>query len=582
MKKKIILMGNPNVGKSVVFSRLTGTNVISSNYPGTTVDFSKGKMKIKQETAELIDAPGTYSLDPQNKSEEVASKICGEADIIINVVDATNLERNLNLTLEILEKDKPTVIALNLWDEAQHLGIHIDDRQLEKLLGVPVIPTVALTGEGIKELVSRLNEAKSPQHIKPTSTEGRWIEIGHIITKVERVDHRHHTIRDRLSDLTLKPMTGLPIAIAIVFSAFWVVRYIGEALIAYLFEPLFEQLYLPLITSFGEYLGDGILYKLLISQTYGDIVFEESLGMLTTGLFVPIGIVFPYIIAFYVILSLLEDSGYLPRLATLVDTVFHKIGMHGHGIITVFLGLGCNVPGMMATRSLETRKQRFIAATLLSISVPCMAQTAMIFAIFSKLGDALTYNPFIYIAIVFSVLILLYFIVGFLLNKLVKGGSPEIFLEIPSYRVPHMPTMVKKTWMRIRWFLKDALPWMFFGVFLINVLYTVGFIDWFAELFRPVMQGLFGLPGETSIVLLSGFLRKDLAVGTLLSFPTNTFTAMQLVIVATMLTIYFPCAATFVVFFKELGIKDMLKSISIMGVTAIIVGVIMRLILLGV
>lgn len=574
-------MGNPNVGKSVVFSRLTGANVIASNYPGTTVDFSKGKMRLDGEKVEIIDAPGTYSLVPSNKAEEVAVKMLKDADNVISVVDATNLERNLFLTLELLEREIPVIVALNLWDETKHLGIDIDEKTLEEMLGVPVLPIVALTGEGIKQLVSRIKEARSPRHIKPTSEEGRWIEIGSIIKKVENVKHRHHTIWDRISDATIKPSTGIPIAFAIIFFSFWIVRLIGENLIGYIFEPLFD-LYKPLVMELSDWLGPGIINDLLIGRLVeGEIDFVQSMGILTTGLFVPIGMVLPYIVAFYLILSILEDSGYLPRLATLVDNVFHKLGMHGHGIVPVFLGLGCNVPGALSTRTLETRKQRFISATLLAIAVPCMAQISMIFAIFSKLEMDLLYPAIAYISLVFFTLIILYFVAGLILNKFVKGESPEIFLEIPPYRRPSLNTILKKTWMRIRWFLRDALPWLFFGVLLINIFYAVGFIDWLGDIFAPVMEGLFGLPGETSIVLLTGFLRKDLAVGLLLALDIK-YTAMQLVIVATILTIYFPCVATFVVLLRELGIKDMLKSTTIMIGTALLVGGIMRLILIGI
>jgi len=584
MTKKIVLMGNPNVGKSVVFTRLTGANVISSNYPGTTVDFSKGKMHLGDEKVEIIDAPGTYSLEPSNKTEEVATDIMEEADIVINIIDATNLERNLYLTLELLEKNIPVVIALNLWDETKHLGIHIDAKKLQELIDVPVTPITALTGEGIKELVSTIKKARSPDKIKPTSEEGRWIEIGQIIKKIEKIERRHHNWKDRLSDLTIKPLTGFPIAIGIIFFSFWIVRLIGENLISYIFDPIFINYYQPLIEELGEIMGPGWFYKFLISQTYGEISSVESLGMLTTGIYVPVVMVLPYIIGFYFMLSLLEDTGYLPRLSTLLDNIFHKIGMHGYGVVPVFLGLGCNVPGMLSIRSFETRKQRFIAATLLSISIPCMAQTSLIFAIFSSknLQSSLEYPPIIYILMVFTTLIFIYFITGFILNKFVKGDSPEIFLEIPSYRMPHFKTTLKKTWMRIRWFLKDALPWLFLGVFLINILYTIGFIDALAKAFKPFMSSVFGLPGETSVVLLTGFLRKDLAVGTLLSFESGTFTAMQLVIVATMLTVFFPCVATFAVMMKELGIKDMIKSAFVMIGVAFIVGFLLRVILLGV
>ncbi|KYK20067.1 ferrous iron transporter B [Thermoplasmatales archaeon SG8-52-4] len=569
--KKIVLMGNPNVGKSVVFSRLTGAKVISSNYPGTTVDYSKGAMVLDGNKVEIIDAPGTYSLDTSNKAEKAALDILKEADIVIDVIDATNLERNLYLTLELLERDVPVIVALNLWDEAKHIGVHIDEKKVEEILEVPVVPTVALTGEGIKNLVTRVKEAKSPKKIKPTSEEGRWIEIGAIIKNVLTVEHRHHSLRDRINDLTIKPFSGILLAIGIIFISFWIVRIIGEYL-SFLIVQIFENGYKPILIGLGDWLGDGIAYNILISQDYGEIIFTESLGILSTGIYIPLAVVLPYIIAFYFMLSLLEDSGYLPRLATLVDNIFHKLGMHGYGIIPLFLGMGCNVPGALATRSLETKKQRFIAATLLAIAVPCMAQMAMIFGILGKYG-------LYYIVLVFLTLGILYVTIGVILNRVIKGSSPEIFLEIPPYRRPSFITTGKKTWMRIKWFLKDAIPFMIFGVAVINILYTVGFLQLVANSLQIFMEGLFGLPGEASIAMIIGFLRKDLAVGMLISL---NLTPYQLVIAATMLTVYFPCVAAFMVLIKELGIKDMIKSAIIMISTAVIVGIILKLILLGV
>jgi ferrous iron transport protein B len=565
-------MGNPNVGKSVVFSRLTGANVIASNYPGTTVDFSKGKMRVEGEKLEIIDAPGTYSLEPTNKAEEVAVQMLSEADVVINVVNATNLERNLYLTLELLERKIPSIVVLNLWDETHHLGIHIDEKKLEEILGVPVVPTVALTGEGIKTLVSRIKEAKINVKMKFASEEERWIEIGSIIKKVERVEHRHHTIKDRISDLTIKPHTGIPIAIIIIICAFWFVRFIGENLITFIFDPIFEDLYLPLIMEFSDWLGPGIVHNLLIGEFGAEINFFESLGLLTTGLYVPFAAVLPYIISFYFTLSILEDSGYLPRLATLVDKVFHKLGMHGHGIVPLFLGLGCNVPGALSTRTLETRKQRFISATLLAICVPCMAQMAMVFGVLGSHG-------LYYIGLVFLTLGILYIVLGMVLNRFVKGESPEMFLEIPSYRRPSLKATLKKTWMRIRWFLKEAIPFLFIGVLIINLLYATGVLQWFGNAVSPLMGALFGLPGDSSIALITGFLRKDLAVGMLISL---NMAPLQLVIAVTMLTIYFPCVATFTVLIRELGIKDMVKAAAIMIGIAVTVGFLLRIILLGV
>lgn len=564
-------MGNPNVGKSVVFSRLTGANVVASNYSGTTIDFTKGLMRIGDKKYDLIDVPGTYSLEPSCRAEEVARKMLEEGgDVVINVVDSTNLERNLYLTFELLERDVPVVVALNLWDEAQHLGIDIDVEKLEKRLGVAVIPVVALTGEGIKDLVSNIKNARAKTK-NEMSSEERWAEIGKLVMDAQRIEHKHHTLRDTITEATIKPLTGVPIAFVVMFLTFWLIRYIGEWLIGNVTEPFFQGFYMPLAIYISNLLGPGILHSILIGRLIGgEIEFMESMGLLTTGIFVPFGAVLPYIVAFYFGLSLLEDSGYLPRLATLVDNVFHKLGIHGYGIISVFLGMGCNVPGALSTRTMETRKQRFISTTLLAISVPCMAQIAMIFGILGTHGMS-------YIYMVFGTLAVVYVVAGVILNRLTSGESPEIFLEIPPYRRPSIETILKKTFMRVRWFVKEAIPWLFIGIVIINLLYALGILQFIGDLSAPVVVGLFGLPKGAVAALVVGFLRKDLAIGMLLGLGMSP---LQLVIAATILTIYFPCAATFATIFKELGVKDLLRAVGVMLVTVLIVGTLMRLILL--
>ncbi len=568
--KKILLMGNPNVGKSVVFSRLTGANVIASNYPGSTIEFTKGLMRIDGNKIELIDVPGTYSLEPTNAAEEVAVEMLGEGDLIINVIDSTNLERNLYLTLELLQHNTPVVIALNMWDEAKHNGITINPGELEKLLGVPVVPIVALTGEGVKTLLSRLKDAPIPTTASQSEAE-KWIHIGEIIKKVQKIEHRHHTIWEKISDATVKPTTGLPIGLGIILLTFAFIRFIGEGLIGHVIEPLFD-LYTPIAMEISRALGPGILHDIIIGRLIeGDIDYVQSMGLLTTGIFVPLGMVLPYILAFYFGLSILEDTGYLPRLSVLADTIFHRFGLHGCGIVSVFLGLGCNVPGALSTRILDTRKQRFISATLLAISVPCMAQIAMVFGILGSYGME-------YVLMVFIALIVTYVSGGLILNRYIAGESPEIFLEIPPYRRPYGKALLKKTWMRVRIFLMEAIPFVFLGVLFINILYTVGIIDALGTFFSPVITGVWGLPKEAAAALLIGFLRKDVAIGMLLPLGMNP---LQLVIASTVLTIYFPCVATFAVLVRELGIQDLLKSVLLMITAALIVGGIMRLVLLG-
>jgi len=570
--KKIVLMGNPNVGKSVVFSRLTGAHVITSNFPGTTVDYSQGTMCLAEERVYIIDAPGTYSLSPTNPAEEVSLRILNEADLVVNVIDATNLERNLILTLELLSRNIPLIVALNLWDEAAHTGIEIDVTHLEQVLGVPVIPTVAVTGEGIADLASYFIQDVPVPVQKNYDDEEKWVMIGQITRAVQTITHRHHTLRDRISDITIKPLTGIPIALLVLLVLLWAVIFMGEMCIRYITDPLFA-LYLPVITQLSDFIGPGIIHQIFIGElVHGEIDFEQSMGILTTGLYVPFGLVLPYVIVFYIFAAVLEDSGYLPRLATLTDTFFHRVGMHGYGIVPVFLGLGCNVPGILATRVLETRKQRFIAATLIAIAIPCMAKTAMIFGALGQFG-------LWYVLLVIAVLVIVYISVGVILSRIIPGECPEIFLEIPPYRTPRFTMVLKKTGMRLVAFIAEAVPYLFLGVFFVNILYATGFLAWLGAILAPLIVGWLGLPEEASAALLTGFLRKDLAIGMLLPLG---LTAQQMVIAVTTLTMYFPCAGAFAVLYRELGLSGMIQSVLIMATTAFFVGGIMRFILIGI
>ncbi len=563
-------MGNPNVGKSVVFSRLTGTSVVVSNYPGTTVEFTKGTMKIGEKRAEVIDVPGTYTLEPTTKAEEVAVGMLRDGDVVINIVDATNLERNLYLTLQLLEKKVPVIVALNLSDEAKHKGITIDVKKLEKLLDVPVVPTVATTGEGFKELISRLPKAKA--HAYRHTDEQRWKKMGRIVEEVQTIAHRHHTLAERLGDATVRPLTGIPIAIGIVALMFLVIRFIGEGLIANVFDPAFGA-YEPVAMRMSEALGSGgFLHNIIIGNLIdGGIDFTQSMGLLSTGIFVPFAMVLPYVFAFYLVLGFLEDSGYLPRLGVLVDSGMHKVGMHGLAVVPMLLGLGCNVPGALSSRILETRRQRFIALTLMGIAVPCMAQLAIIFGLVGSYGVGA-------LVIVFATLFVVWAVIGLLLNKILVGESPEMLTEIPPYRTPYWGATLKKLWMRIRHFLTTAIPFVLLGVLLVNVLYTVGIVNFIGNIASPVVVGLLGLPPAAAGALIIGFLRKDVAVGMLLPLSLSM---QQLVVASVVLAMYFPCIATFAIFIRELGVKDTAKSALIMIGMALLVGALLRFVLGG-
>lgn len=572
MIKKILLMGNPNVGKSAIFTRLTSVRVIVSNYPGTTVEFTRGSIRLDRKKVEVIDAPGTYTLDPDSPAEKVAANLLKENDpketVIVSIVDSTNLERNLNLTLELLSAGFPTIVVLNFWDETAHKGITIDVDRLSDLLNVKVITTVGITGKGIKELKENLNNAKPSDFNVPK--EQRWNTIGNIVKEIQTVKHHHHTFLQGLEEASTHPVAGFPIALIVLFVSFYVIRFIGEGLIGWVFEPLFNNLWAPVLMKISTLLThSGFWHNILIGNLVnGEIDFFQSFGILSTGLYIPIGAVLPYIFSFYLILSLLEDIGYLPRLAILLDRLMHQIGIHGMGFIPMLLGLGCNVPGALATRIMETRKERFISATVMAIAVPCMAQIAMIFGLLGKYG----FRGF---APLFGTLFIVWLVLGKIMAKFVRGESPEIFTEIPPYRFPYFTSLFKKVWMRVQWFLKEALPFVLLGVLLVNLLYTFGVIDFLSRIFGPGLSKILGLPPAAIAALLIGFLRKDVAVGMLAPLGLSMG---QLITASVVLTMYFPCVATFVVLTRELGFRDMLKSAIIMVVSAFFVGWILNLI----
>ncbi|HNX08796.1 MAG TPA: ferrous iron transporter B [Methanothrix sp.] len=560
MTLKILLMGNPNVGKSVIFSRLTGIGVISANYPGTTVEYTEGSIKLGDQTATLVDAPGVYSLDPTTRVEAVSRKIFSKgADVVVNVIDATNLERNLYLSLQILESGMPTVVALNLWDAAVKKGIEIDVQALERELGVPVVPTVAVSGQGIRDLVEKLTKARAPPAVHFESADQRWARIGEIASRTQKVVHRHPSVFDHLEDISIKPLTGIPIAILILYLAFSLVIEIGERVIENITDPIFIA-YSDFITALvNSNISSPIVREILIGNTPE---LMRSFGIFTTGLYIPLGVVLPFLIPFYLVLGILEDIGYLPRLSIILDAFMHRIGLHGAAILPCVLGMGCSVPAVLSVRILESPKQKYLAATLMTMAIPCASQTAMIFGMLAPFGLR-------YIVAVYLSLFIAFVATGFLLHKVVGGESPEIFLEIPPYRMPDLNSLIKKTYIRIREFLKEAVPYIAIGMIVMNFFYLTGLMHFIGEALRPLVSGFLGLPSDAATALIIGFLRKDVGIG---MFAPLDMTAKQLVIASVVLAMYFPCVATFMVMLKELGVSGTIKSVALRLVAALLMG----------
>jgi ferrous iron transport protein B len=551
--RRILLAGNPNVGKSVVFSRLTGLEVISSNYPGTTVGYTTGWTMLAGERFSITDVPGAYSHEPTNKAEEVARQILSEegSALLLNVLDATNLERNLFYTLELASLGLPTVILLNKWDIARRRGVDIDAAALERQLGIRTIPFVATTGEGLsglKKAVEDFNSGALPGPAPvPAAPDDKWKLIGRISAECQKIRHKHATLLDKLEDITSRPSTGLPFAALAMLAVFWTIRISGEGLINHLLDPLFRHAWLPLAARALSGLADGSFLKTLLLGTTPDPM--NSFGLLATGLYIPFVSVLPYIVAFYTALGLLEDIGYLPRLAVLLDSYMHRLGLHGYGTIPMMLGLGCKVPAILATRVLETPRERVIATALTLGLAPCMPQTAMIFSILSP-------YPLKYTLLVFAAVAAAGILSSLALSRLLKGETPELFLEIPPYQTPCAPILAKKIYFRVKDFLTEAVPMIIVGVLVIQLMDMAGVLAGLSNFFRPAVTGLLGLPADTVSVMTLGFLRKDISIAMLVPF---SLAPGSLVVASVFLSLYLPCLGSFMVTVRELGPKDAAK-----------------------
>lgn len=563
---KIVLAGNPNVGKSAIFSRLTGARVVSANYPGTTISLLQGKLKLEDKSFMVVDAPGVYDLSSVSEAEQIASRIISEGDVIVNVIDATNLERNLYLTLQLLELNKPVIVILNFWDETHHRGVQIDVDALAEHLGVPVIPTVGITGEGIKDLIGNIRTIKTPDTQKRpvVDKENLWSTIGDIIEKTQSLKNRRHTFLDRLHDFSLHSFGGLILALLVLFLSFITIRFVSEGLIENVLEPLFYTYYAPFMENLiNRYSLPHFLQYVLVGELVeGAIDFELSFGLLTTGLFIPIGVVLPYIFSFYLVLGFLEDSGYLPRLAIFLDNIMHKINLHGWAIIPVLLGMGCNVPGVLATRILDSPKQRFIAAVSISIAVPCVALQAMIIGLVGKQSP-------LGVVFIYSTLFILWIFMSKILGYVYTGDNPELILEIPPYRVPSLMLLLKKTFNRLLDFLREGMPLIFIGVLMVNLLYFFDLLSAAGRIFGPFLSFILGLPPESIVGLLIGFLKKELAIGFLAVLELDI---KQLIVACLFLAMSFPCIATFLILWKELRWKYFIIAVIIMLVVALTVG----------
>ncbi|KAB2951808.1 ferrous iron transporter B [Heliorestis acidaminivorans] len=538
---RVLLMGNPNVGKSVVFSKLTNKEVLSANYTGTTVGFTSGKTEYRGQVISLIDVPGTYSLESTSPAEEVAINMLGEgAHLILCVLDGTNLERNLNLALQLKQCDIPIVFAVNFLDIAEREGISIDTTALARELDAPVLPIIAIRNQGLQEVLDQVVKTASIE-LKSCKPDGKpqkeqWQEISRIVDKVLRVEERQPTFRQRLGDWMLRPMPGLPIALLVLLVALGLVVGGGKALRAVFFLPVTHDLIVPAIKSFvALFVTEGLLFNILVGEY----------GVLVKMIEWPFALILPYIFLFYIVLAFMEDSGYMPRLGVLLDRTLRSMGLQGGNVVPLFMGYGCAVPAILGTRAATTYKERLIVATLVSLAIPCASQTGAFVAL---LGERSITVLILMLIISFGALV----VAGNIMGRIIPGKIDPMLLEIPNLLLPDRKAITRKIWLRTKNFMVDAQLPLFFGIALAALMVETGALEVFGEYIKPLVSGWMGLPPEASLALVLGIIRRELGVLPLLEMDLTT---LQLLVGSVVALFYVPCLAVFGVLFKEFGVK---------------------------
>jgi len=554
---KIALVGNPNVGKSVVFGRLTGRYATVSNYPGTTVAITSGRALIGAEVCDVIDTPGVNALEGVLSEDERITKQLlagGGAELVVQVADARNLRRALMLTSQLAETGLPMILVLNMVDEADARGITIDADGLSDYLGIPVIEAVAPEGRGVAELRDALASAARVSDTRP-------IGMSHIVwadataSAFRRIGAMSGSrLREAINRAVREPLTGLPILALVLYATYLFVGVFGaQTLVGALENHVFSGVINPAAMAAAAYIPVAFLRDFLV----GDY------GLITMGLTYSIAIVLPVVATFFLMFGFLEDSGYIPRLAIFSDRLFRSMGLNGKAVLPMILGLGCDTMATMTTRILGTPRERLIAITLLALGVPCSAQLATIMGI---LGGISLWALLLLFGVVLSQMVL----VGFLAARVLPGDRSDFILELPPIRLPRMRNLATKTALRVRWYLGEAVPLFLVGTALLFLLDRAGALQFLTRLSRPIVTGALGLPSESAGVFVMGFLRRDYgAAGLFKMAQDGSLTGVQSVVALTVMTLFVPCVANLLMIIRERGLRTGLAILAAVTVIAI-------------
>jgi len=565
---RVALVGNPNVGKSVVFGRLTGRYATVSNYPGTTVAVTKGRALVGAEVCDIIDTPGVNTLEGSLSEDEQITRtvLVGDAtDLMVQVVDARNIRRALMLTAQLAALHKPVVVALNMVDEALERGIAVDANELARELGVPVVELVAVEGRGLEALRSALADARplSVPRLRDVSSQATW---AHEVTS--RVRHISSlslaSVQEALSRATRRPLTGIPILALVLYTLYLFVGVFGAQTLVGVFEQY----------VFGRFINPAAMS--LFSAAPLPLVrdfFVGEYGLITMGLTYAIAIVLPVVSTFFLLFGFLEDSGYIPRLAVFSDRIFRAMGLNGKAVLPMVLGLGCDTMATMTTRILATPKERLIAILLLALGIPCSAQLATILGILGGIsfGALLT---------LFGVVLAQMFLVGWLAARVLPGQRSEFILELPPIRLPRLANVLTKTRLRVWWYLGEAVPLFLIGTMLLFVLDKLHVLGAIARAGQPVVHGLLGLPDETAEIFVMGFLRRDYgAAGLFRLAQSGQLNAVQSVVALTVMTLFIPCVANFLMIVRERGTRVAVAMLAVITPIAVLTGAALNVVL---
>jgi ferrous iron transport protein B len=634
----VAIVGCPNVGKSVLFNALTGAYVTVSNFPGTTVEVSRGKGRFDGIEVGVVDTPGMYSLLPITEEERVGRRILLEEQptVVVHVVDAKNLERMLPMTLQLIEAGLPVILDVNLMDEAERLGVQVDIQVLERELGVPVVATALTRSRGLQQLKETIRERieycpdgdaallSTPVTIQyPPAIEDALHEIGsrlngtyqitgrsaamlllqndaQIVSQLQRAngtdaeqliqvaettrarfsrpisylvvqkqreisqgilaqavtfpEHRISGFAERLSEAMMNPWTGIPFLLLVLFLLYQFVGVLGaQTLVEFLEGTVFEGYINPWV--------DRLLVVIIPWPVIREL-FGGEYGIITLGLRYAVALVLPIVGTFFIAFSIIEDSGYLPRLAMLIDRVFKRIGLNGRAVIPLVLGFGCDTMATIVTRTLETRRERVLSTLLLALAIPCSAQLGVMLGLLSGSPAAL--------AIWATVIAGVFLLVGYLAARVLPGERPAFYMELPPLRLPTLGNVVVKTYTRMEWYLREVIPMFVLASVFIWLGRLTGLFDLIISALVPLMRWI-GLPDEVAVAFLFGFFRRDYGAAGLYDLR-EAMNGVQMLVAMTTMTIFLPCVAQLSVMVKERGWKTALAITAFIFPFAFLVG----------